>query len=72
MVELKTYSEELFNRILYATESNSTFSEEEFFNLTSELLGEAGVLDDIEYHPFKNREKVYEWMVFPITSLKDL
>ena len=38
MVELKTYSEELFNRILYATESNSTFSEEEFFNLTSELI----------------------------------
>lgn len=57
MVELKTYSEELFNRILYATESNSTFSEEEFFNLTSELLGEAGVLDDIEYHPFKNKRK---------------
>ena len=56
MVELKTYSEELFNRILYATESNSTFSEEEF-NLTSELLGEAGVLDDIEYHPFKNKRK---------------
>ena len=57
MDELTTYSEDLFNRIIIATEANSTFPEEEFFNISSEILGEAGVLDDIEYHPFKNSRK---------------
>tara|TARA_X000000950_G_scaffold262538_1_gene333912 strand:- start:1746 stop:3854 length:2109 start_codon:yes stop_codon:yes gene_type:complete len=57
VLSLEDYNQDLFNRIQISTEVNSTFAEEEFFNETSTLLSEAGVLDDVEYTPFKNSSR---------------
>ena len=57
MLSVEEYNQDLFNRIQISTEVNSTFAEEEFFNETSTLLSEAGVLDDVEYTPFKNSKR---------------
>ena len=55
--DLNQYNQELIDKILINTEANQTFAEEEFFNFSADLFGEAGVLDDIEYQPFKNSRR---------------
>jgi hypothetical protein len=57
MEQLVEYKAELFNKISIEAESNSSFPEESFFNYVSDLLAEVGILDDVEYSPFKNTNK---------------
>ena len=49
MPDLQAYHQELFDLCSIGAEANDTFPQEGFFDYVHELLGEAGVLDNVEY-----------------------
>jgi hypothetical protein len=57
MDELLQYKNEIYSISNLDAERNATFPEESFFEYVSELLSEAGILDDIEYCPYRNKHK---------------
>ena len=54
MDELLEYHQELFDQCSIGAEANATFPQEGFFEYAHEMLGDAGVLDNIEYCPYVN------------------
>jgi hypothetical protein len=54
MDELLEYHQELFDLCSIGAEANATFPQEGFFEYAHEMLGDAGVLDNIEYCPYVN------------------
>ena len=57
MSELQEYKKGLELNIQYATQANGTFPEEEFFNDSTFLLSESGILDDVEYSDYRNTRR---------------
>jgi len=54
MDDLLEYKNELFNIASIDADANEVFPEESFFEYVSELLGESGILDNVEYCPYRN------------------
>ena len=54
MDDLLEYHQELFDLCSIGAEANATFPQEGFFEYAHEMLGDAGVLDNIEYCPYVN------------------
>jgi len=57
MGELLEYHQELFDLCSIGAEANATFPQEGFFDYTHEMLGQAGILDNIEYCPYVNSRR---------------
>lgn len=57
MDELTEYRSELFNSISIDAEANEVFPEESFFDYVSEQLASSGILDNVEYCPYKNTSR---------------
>lgn len=57
MDNLLEYKNELYSISNIDADKNSIFPEESFFEHVSEMLSEAGVLDDVEYCPYRNKLK---------------
>ena len=57
MDQLLQYKNELINGVKLSAEKELCFEEEKFFELISESISEAGILDNIEYHPYRNSNK---------------
>lgn len=57
MSDLSEYQDEIFNEIAIGAETNEVFPEESFFEYVTELLGDAGIIDNVEYRPYKNTRK---------------
>lgn len=57
MSELLDYKRELFNSIAIDSDTNQVFPEESFFDFAGELLSAAGILDDVEYCPYRNTRR---------------
>ena len=54
MDELLEYHRELFDLCAIGAEANESFPQESFFDFVSELLSNAGILDNVEYCPYVN------------------
>lgn len=54
MDELKEYKNTLFQSITVESDTNAVFPEESFFDYVSTLLADAGILDNVEYCPYRN------------------
>ena len=54
MDELLEYHQELYDLCSIGAEANATFPQEGFFEYVHAMLGDAGVLDNIEYCPYVN------------------
>ncbi|MCU8058824.1 AIPR family protein [Shewanella sp. SM34] len=66
MEPLLQFKSELINGVKLSAEKELCFEEEKFFELISESISEAGILDNIEYHPYRNSNKYmkidgYSW-----------
>ncbi|GHF88121.1 AIPR family protein [Thalassotalea marina] len=66
MEQLLQFKNELINGVKLSAEKDLCFEEEKFFELVSESISEAGILDNIEYHPYRNTNKYmkidgYSW-----------
>mgnify|MGYP000029128793 CR=1 FL=1 len=66
METLQKFKNELINGVKLSAEKDLCFEEEKFFELVSESISEAGILDNIEYHPYRNSNKYmkidgYSW-----------
>lgn len=66
MEQLLQFKDELINGVKLFAEKDLCFEEEKFFELVSESISEAGILDNIEYHPYRNTNKYmkidgYSW-----------
>lgn len=66
MEQLLQFKNELINGVKLSAEKDLCFEEEKFFELVSESISEAGILDNIEYHPYRNTNKFmkidgYSW-----------
>jgi hypothetical protein len=57
MDELLEYKHELFSQANLGANVNDVFPSEVFFELTTELLAESGILDNVEYCPYRNTSK---------------
>ena len=57
MDELTAYKNQVFNRISLESDSNEVFPEESYFEYVSEMLSDAGILDNVEYYPYRNTRK---------------
>ena len=57
MTDLSEYKKGLELNIQYAIQSYGTFPEEEFFNISTFLLSESGILDDVEYSDYRNTRR---------------
>ena len=57
MDELYEYKQKLFNAISIASDTDEVFPEESYFEYVCDLLSEAGILDNVEYCPYKNTRK---------------
>lgn len=57
MDELLQYKNEIFSISNLEAEQNQIFPEESFFEYVADLLSEAGILDDVEYCPYRNKRK---------------
>lgn len=57
MDDLLEYKNEIFNYASVDADANEVFPEESFFEYVSELLGDAGILDNVEYCPYRNSNK---------------
>jgi hypothetical protein len=57
MDDLLEYKNELFGTISIDSDSNDTFPEESFFEYVSDLIADAGILDNVEYCPYRNTRK---------------
>ncbi|WP_286260820.1 AIPR family protein [Pseudoalteromonas apostichopi] len=66
MEQLLQFKDELINGVKLSAEKDLCFEEEKFFELVSESISEAGILDNIEYHSYRNTNKYmkidgYSW-----------
>lgn len=66
MEELLQFKNELIHGVQLLAEKDFCFEEEKFFELISEYISEAGILDNIEYHSYRNSNKYmkidgYSW-----------
>ena len=57
MDDLLTYKNELYSISNIDADKNEVFPEESFFEYVSEMLSEAGILDDVQYCPYRNTHK---------------
>ena len=57
MDDLLDYKNELYNQANIGANANNMFPEEVFFETISELLSNAGILDNVEYCPYRNTNK---------------
>ncbi|WP_394168225.1 AIPR family protein [Saccharospirillum alexandrii] len=57
MSDIAEYKRELFNAISIGSEANEVFSEESYFEFMSDMLSNAGILDNVEYCPYRNTRK---------------
>ncbi len=57
MDDLLEYKNELYSISNIDADKNSVFPEESFFEYVSNMLSDAGVLDDVEYCPYRNKVK---------------
>jgi hypothetical protein len=57
MDELLEYKTEIFNSISIDSDSNEVFPEESYFEYVSDLLSSAGIMDNVEYCPYRNTRK---------------
>ncbi|NQZ28181.1 MAG: AIPR family protein [Colwellia sp.] len=57
MDDLLEYKNELFNSANIDADANEIFPEESFFEYVSVMLAEAGILDNVEYCPYRNTRK---------------
>lgn len=57
MSDLEQYKEKLFNSIAIDSDNNLVFPEESFFEYVTQLLSETGILDNVEYAPYRNTRK---------------
>lgn len=57
MDDLLEYKNELYSISNIDADKNAIFPEESFFEHVSDMLSEAGVLDDVQYCPYRNRIK---------------
>lgn len=57
MDELRDYKAELFSAISVDADTNEIFPEESYFVYVSDMLSNAGILDNVEYCPFRNTRK---------------
>lgn len=57
MDDLLEYKSEIFKSISLDSDTNEVFPEESYFEYASELLSNAGILDNVEYCPYKNSKK---------------
>lgn len=57
MDDLLEYKNELYSISNNDADKNEIFPEESFFEHVSELLSEAGILDDVQYCPYRNTRK---------------
>lgn len=57
MDELSEYKKEIFSAISIDANNNEVFPEESYFEYVSEMLSNAGNLDNPEYLPFRNSRK---------------
>lgn len=57
MDDLKEYKNQLYTQSNFGAEADSKFPEESFFEIISEMLSEAGILDNVEYCPFRQTPK---------------
>jgi len=57
MDELLEYKNEIYYSANSDADKNELFPEESFFEYVSEMLSEAGVLDNIEYCPYRNTNR---------------
>ena len=57
MNELIEYKNQLFNAISIDSENNEVFPEESYFDYVSDLLSSAGILDNVEYCPYRNTRR---------------
>lgn len=53
MDELLQYKKELYNAISIDSDINDVFPEESYFSYVSDILSDTGILDNVEYSPFK-------------------
>jgi hypothetical protein len=57
MDDLLEYKNELYNISNIDADKHEIFPEESFFEHVSDMLSEAGILDDVQYCPYRNRIK---------------
>ncbi|AEE24897.1 Abortive phage infection [Glaciecola sp. 4H-3-7+YE-5] len=57
MDDLLEYKNELYSISNIDADKNEIFPEESFFEHVSEMLSEAGILDDVQYSPYRNTYK---------------
>lgn len=57
MDELLEYKNRVFNTISIDSDSNEIFPEESYFEYVSDLLSNAGILDNVQYCPYRNTRK---------------
>lgn len=57
MDELLEYKNKLFNTISIDSDNNEVFPEESYFEYVSDLLSNAGILDNVQYCPYRNTRK---------------
>lgn len=66
MEPLLQFKNELINGVKLSADKDLCFDEEKFFELISESISEAGILDNIEYCPYRNSNRYmkidgYSW-----------
>lgn len=57
MDELSEYKKQVFNSISIDSESKAVFPEESYFERVADLLSDVGILDNVEYCPYRNTRK---------------
>ena len=57
MDDILDYKNDLYSISNIDADKNSTFPEESFFEHVSDMLSEAGILDDVQYCPYRNKIK---------------
>lgn len=57
MDELLEYKNRVFNAISIDSDNNEVFPEESYFEYVSDLLSNAGILDNVQYCPYRNTRK---------------
>jgi hypothetical protein len=57
MDDLLEYKNQIFNDANIDADANEIFPEESFFEHVSDLLSQAGILDNVEYCPYRNTRK---------------
>jgi hypothetical protein len=57
MDDLTEYKNEIYNQANISADANGLFPEESFFEIVSEMVSGAGILDDVEYCPYRNSSK---------------